>query len=274
MSKSEGDKLYALAARQGEIFKRVRNGGLSIDSALAGTQGILDGIYPIKTFEYQPPGWYVGPESQAKRVQQLLDRTGCVVTIPEPPAKFKQRTSTEVLMLVAYLSCDNLHAMAGVERTNKVWWDFIVPPKGHTKDRWEELKTDPGHLRLITDETNPDEIKKHHSGVRWVAFDPNANQGKSPRSCWNDPEVAPKLASAEVLMAVALFPKWALSWNGASSLHPNMSGYQFFDGRDWNMTLCITPLVTPWVESTRLKLNVNLANSSQDSWSNPTVREL
>lgn len=270
MSKGEIDKLCALAARQGEIFKRVRNGGLSIDNALAGTQGILDGIYPINTHGYRPPSWYVGPESQAKRVQQLLDRTGCVVSIPEPPAKFAPRTSTEVLMLAAYLSCDNLHLEAGVERTNKVWWDFIVPPKGHIKIRWEEFKTDPEHLQLVPDETDPDMVKKHRSGIRWVAFDPNANQDKSPRSCWNDPEVAPTLASAEVLMAAALFPRWALSWNGSSSPYPNMSGYQYFDGRKWAMVPCIGE----WVKPILLKQYVTFANKRKEEWSNPTVREL
>jgi hypothetical protein len=269
VAKGEVDKLCALAARQGEIFKRVRNGGLSIDVALAGTQGILDGIYPTKA-EYQPPSWYVGPESQAKRVQQLLDRTGCVVPIPAPPARFEPCTSTEVLMLAVYLSYDNLHLEAGVERTHKVWWDFIVPPKGHTKARWEEFKTDPDHLRLVPDRTNPEGIKKHHHGVRWIAFDPNANQGKSPRSCWNDPQIATALASAEVLMALALFPRWALSWNGASSPYPNMSGYQYYDGKGWNMTPCIVAQEGKVL----LKLTAMPANSPNATAANPTVREL
>lgn len=267
---------YDLPKGKGIEFDRIlADAGLSAEDAVRVLRDHSLGKVMVNALHavpivYQPPGWYVGPKSQAKRVQQLLDRVGCVAPIPEPPADFTPHTSTEVLMLVAYLSCDGLHTEAGVERTNREWWDFIDPPKGHTKLRWEEFRSDPVYLRLVPDETKPDEVKKHHFGVRWVAFDPNANQGKSPRSCWNDPSIAPTLASAEVLMAVALFPRWALSWNGASSPYPNMSGYQFFDGGDWNMTLRITP----WVEPTLLKLNVNLANSSQNSWSNPTFREL
>ncbi|MEI6229044.1 MAG: hypothetical protein WCP11_03430 [Candidatus Saccharibacteria bacterium] len=39
--------LYSLIARQNEVIKRVKNGGLSIEAALSGTQGILDGNYPL-----------------------------------------------------------------------------------------------------------------------------------------------------------------------------------------------------------------------------------
>ena len=39
--------LYSLIARQNEVIKRVKNGGLSIEAALGGTQGILDGTYPL-----------------------------------------------------------------------------------------------------------------------------------------------------------------------------------------------------------------------------------
>lgn len=263
---AKNSQLYQLANQQGEIFKRVRNGGLSIENALAGTQGILDGIYPTKKMsEYQQPAWYVGPESQSKRVQQLLDQVGCVVSIPEAPANFTPKTSTEVLMLAVYLSCDNLHVVAGVERTNKVWWDFIIPPKGYTKYRWEGFKSDPENLRLAT---NRPVVRRHRHGMRWVAFDPSANRGVSPRSCWNNSEVVTTLASAEILMAAALFPRWALSWNGESSPYPNMTGYQVFDGKGWNMTLRII------TEPKLLKMTVGLANSSQESWSNPTVREL
>lgn len=48
MTTINSDQIFSLIARQAEVMKRVKNGGLPIGAALIGTQGILDGIYPTK----------------------------------------------------------------------------------------------------------------------------------------------------------------------------------------------------------------------------------
>jgi hypothetical protein len=253
VGKSENEKLYALAARQAEIFKRVRNGGLSIDNALAGTQGVLEGHYPLNLQRYQYiPDWYVEPEQQIKKVQAFLDLNDVALLIPPAPY-FRQRTPFEVLMLAAYLP--GKMCVDGVQRTKDAWSNFIVPPKGHTKHVWDELKSDPQHLRLANG-------IKHVPGIRWIVLDPNTNEGTSPKSCWNDPKIAPRLAGAEILMAAAIFDEW----------HPNcnLAGYQFYDEEEWDMTPCLTTVDVPG----QLTENAYPANMAEKGRSNPEVREL
>jgi hypothetical protein len=250
---AKNSQLYQLASKHGEIFKRLHNGSLLIENALEGTQGVIDGIYPLDAKRYQfYPDWYLEPEQQVQKVQAFLDLHDVTLLIPKTPY-FRQRTPTEVLMLAAYLS--GRMCVGGVQRTFDAWLDFIMSSGDHNKQVWEELKTNSQHLRLV------DGVERK-SGLRWIGFDPCANLDVSAKSCWNNQSKVPVLASAEVLMAKAIFDKW--------DPNCNLSGYQFFSGRDWDMAPCITTRDVPG----QLRVCAYSANVQQPGRSNPDVREL
>jgi len=266
MANYNTEQLLSLNARQAEVFKRIKSGGLSIEAALAGTQGILDGLYPTQPV-YQSPDWYdASPERQIEKTSAFLELHGGQEgfrpsDIPAVPTNFIPRTKTEVLLLAVYLP--DKGRVKGFRRTFDAWWDFIVPPAGLTKWRWEELKSDSKHLRLAPG-------VEYKPGIRWVAFDPNAYQGKSPKDALaqsaND---GTTLAHAEVLMVAAQFPSWASSWNGGNSPYPNMSALQFYWDTDWSRV----PYLGRGGGSRQLKLSADWADFADSRWSSPVVRE-
>lgn len=260
---AKDNQLYQLAAEQGEVFKRVRNGSLSIEKALVGIQGVIEGVYPSQ----YPPLWFYEPEQQVERVTAFLDHYDVVVSIPRAPY-FKPRTSTEVIMVAIRLSSDDIHHEDSIWRNHRAWWEFIRPQNNYEKSVWERYTNDADHIRMV------DSIK-YHAGIRWIGFDPEANKGRTAKSCWNDPRVASTLASDEVLMAAAIFDKWVPDCN--------MSGYQFCDENNRNMfdrQLCdennwdMVPCITAWDVPGQLKLCAYPANFAKKARSNPTVREL
>jgi len=210
------------------------------------------------------PSWYSSVDAQIERVSAFLELHGGQEgfrssDIPAVP-NFTPRTKTEVLLLTVMLP--DKGSVKGVHRTFDAWWDFIVPPAGLTKWRWEELKSDSKHLRLARDE--------HKPGIRWVAFDPYAHQGKSPKQALEHVIVhGTTLANAEVLMAMAFFPEWVASWDGGKSPYPNMSGYQFYLVADWSDV----PSLNRWVGYRQLELSANWAGNAHGLWSSPVVRE-
>jgi len=213
---------------------------------------------------YPLPAWYVQPSQQIERVKEFLANYGgsngfTPADIPSVPTNFVPRTPTDVLMLAVYLPNSRTK---GITRTFESWWDFVKTPTGYSKWRWDQLKSDSKHLRLL-------EGIEHRPGIRWVAFDPNANHGKSPQSCWDNPDVAPTLAGPEVLMALAHFPMWAASWNGNKSPYSNMAGYQF----KWETAWCDCPYVNRRDDDRQLKLNARSAVNANDRWASPSVRE-
>jgi hypothetical protein len=267
MASYNTEQLLSLNARQAEVFKRIKSGGLSIEAALAGTQGILDGLYPTQPV-YQSPDWYdASPERQIEKASVFLDLYGggqegfLPSDIPAAPS-FTSRTKTEVLLLTVMLP--DKGRVKGLQRTFDAWWDFIVPPVGLTKWRWEELKSDSKHLRLASG-------IKYVPGIRWVAFDPNAYQGKSPKDALaqsvND---GTTLAHAEVLMAAAQFPGWVSSWNGGKSPYPNMSALQFYWDADWSSVVLYLYRLDG---SRQLKLDASWADGAGSHWLSPVVRE-
>lgn len=214
---------------------------------------------------YPLPSWYVQPQQQIERVAYFVERynggLSSLMTMPIPPlpTDFIPCTPTEVLMLAVYLP--DKGRTKGLQRTFDAWWDFATPPIGITKCRWDQMKSDSKHLHLL-------EGIEHRPGIRWVAFDPNANKGKSPQSCWDNPYVAPTLAGPEVLMALALFPNWAASWNGNKSPFSNMAGYQFKRNSAWVHCPCINRLV----DDRQLWLDASSAVLAGDYWACPSVR--
>ncbi len=246
------------------IEDRFLNGTLDPVAVRRALQDIIeDKSTPLIT----TPSWYSSVDAQIERVSAFLELHGGgqegfrVSDIPAVP-NFIPRTKTEVLLLAVYLP--DKGRVKGFRRTFDAWWDFIVPPAGLTKWRWEALKSDSKHLRLAPG-------VEYKPGIRWVAFDPNAYQGKSPRDALtqsaND---GTTLAHAEVLMAAAQFSGWVSSWNGGKSPYPNMSALQFYWDADWSDV----PYVCRWVDSGR-KFNLlsDDAGYALGGWSSPVVRE-
>ena len=216
-------RLTALGQQQAEVFRQARGSELFAEDAITGTKGILDHTYPNNLRRHQfIPDWWLEPEQQIEKVQAFLDRNGMFRTIPPAPY-FRQLTLFEVLMLAVYMPA--YMGVDGVQRTRDAWSSFIVPPKGCVKHVWDEFSSDSNHLRLLGG-------IKHRPDIRWIVIDLNANMDMSPKSCWNNPQIASRLASVEVLMAAAIFDKWQPNCN--------LAGYQFYDGKEWDMAPCLT----------------------------------
>ena len=258
------EQLLSLIARQAEVLKRVKSGGLSKKAALAGTQGILDGIYP--QFSLSPNYYDVSPAQLLEKVSAFLELHGGgqegfrPSDIPAVP-NFTPRNKTELLLLAVYLP--DKAGVQGFHRTFEAWWDFIVPPTHQTKWRWEGLRSDSKHLRLT-------EGIEYKSGIRWVYFDPNAYQDKSPKDALaQSASDGTTLAHAEVLMAIAQFSGWVSSWNGGKSPYPIMSGLQFYWNAVWSSVLHFRRLNA----SRQLGLAVGSAVGIYRGCSSPVVRK-
>lgn len=259
------DELILLLSKQQELVRRVSEGNLTIERALATTQDVLDEANAAAVLRRS--WWGVTPEMQIEQASAFLALHGRGQTgfwppeIPAVPA-FAPRTPTELLLLAVYLP--DKGRQTGLQRTFDAWWDFIVPPTGLIKWRWDDLKSDSRHLRLA------DGID-YKPGIRWVAFDPSKYQGKrSPKDALAQSAIdGTTLAHAEVLMAAAMFPEWVASWNGGDSPHPNLSGLQFYWKADWSDVPCLGR----WVGHHRLKLAAHWADDADSFWSSPVVRE-
>jgi len=242
------------------IEDRFLNGTLDPAAVRRTLQDIIE---DKSTLLVTTPSWYSSVDAQIEKVSAFLKLHGGQEgfrssDIPAVPS-FTPRTKTEVLLLTVMLP--DKGRVKGVRRTFDAWWDFIVPPVRLTKWRWKELKSDSKHLRLARDE--------HKPGIRWVAFDPNTHQGKSPKQALEHLIVhGTTLANAEVLMAAALFPEWVESWDGNKSPYPNMSGYQFYWDTDWSHV----PDVRRWVSGRKVVFSAYDADSADDGWSSPVVR--
>lgn len=251
---------------QNEITKRVASGGLDIDLTLSRTQDILDGIYPPMAV-FTPPSWYELPEVQIKTVSEFLKQNGNEVgftadDIPLPPTDFVPITPTEVLMLVVTLP--DKGKVKTTQRNFDSYWKFVVPPEGLSKWRWSKLKSSAKFLRYVAG------IKKA-PGIRWIGFDPEVYIGLSPDQAVGQAlKDGVVLGAHEVLAAVALFRRWAKSWDSKKWHFPNMSAYQFKYGSGWRYS----PFLRRWDDDLQLKLNALVSSHATGLWSSTVVREL
>ncbi len=245
-----------------ELEDRFLNESLDPRKCRSTLQDIIEGKFATTA----TPSWSVSPEEQIEKVSAFLGLHGGQdgfrpADIPSIPANFQSRTDTEVLLLTVMLP--DKGRVKGLQRTFDAWWDFTVPPNGLAKCRWEELKSDSKHLRLAPG-------VMYVPGIRWVAFDPNTYQGKSPEQALAQSKVdSTVLAHVEVLVAAALFSDWVASWNGSNSPYPNLSALQLH----WNTGWSGVPYLSRWDGSRQLKLFANWADSAFDHWSSPVVRE-
>lgn len=185
------------------------------------------------------PSWWRTPEQQLARARYLWPG----LQLPKPPERFTPRTKFEVLLLHVP---DNINSL----------WGRVVPPEGYTKDSSDEA--DKRILRLSP-------FKRESTEPVWLAFDPEFGRGMPPVSLWGHPS----LAASEVFSALIQFPEWPLAWlNGAAA--PNLSGYQLRYDNDWSGVLYFDL----WNGARRLRLDDDLADTQDDGWASPKVREM
>ena len=255
-----------LADRLHELYRVTANGTRDAGVVLEGLQGLIEGrsieAHPMSRIVW--PDWYGNPLMQINGVSDFLERYGDgqdgfrPTDIPPVPDDFIPRTETEVLLLAVYLPDGD--RVKGLRRTFDSWWNFIVPPAGLSNWRWEGLKSATKHLRLAKG-------VEYRPGIRWVAFDPNAYRGKSPKDALAQSATdGTTLAHAEVLMVAALFPEWVFSWNEKSPF-PNMSAPQLYYEGQWSGV--------PYLDrsGSKLRLDARDAGDASSDWSSPVVRE-
>ena len=242
------------------------------------------------------PPWYLSPDikpnAQIKKASDFLElhggkKKGYRPSDIPPCPYFTPRTEKEVLLLTVMLPSKG--CVKGFRRTFDSWWDFIVPPTGLTKWRWEELKSNSKRLRLAKG-------IEYKPGIRWVAFDPNTYQANSTKQALalslNDDNT---LAHAEVLMAAAMFPDWVNSWDGRESPYPLLSGLQFYRNPSWSLAWLVmafrrwlagsglqfyrnpswsmVPDLRRWLPGSQIRLDAVNADSGSSDYSSPVVRE-
>lgn len=182
--------------------------------------------------------WYLNPVEQ---IERAVEKLGIKRKDVPPVPHFKPISATEVLMLGYYSD-----GQQRVRDTFDKLWDLMDPPDGLVKTKWAGIQTNSKNMQLANGAI-------HVSGLRWIGFDPNANLNMTVKSCWEDRNIANKLAHCEVLMAALLFPEWVTSWNGTvEHPFPNMAGYVLKGmGREhWESF----PYFSHWNRSGELKL--------------------
>lgn len=233
-------QLVGITAQHNEIVKRVGNGSLDPTSVKRALQDIIEGRLPAGA-DWNPPSWWRTPEQQLERARQLWPNA----VLPEPPKEFTPRTKSEVLLLHAPDTFDNL-------------WNLVVAPEGYTKYRWESVKSDKRNLRLAPN-------KREYTQPVWLVFDPERGEGERPDTFWGQADCA----ASEVFSALIQFPEWSLAWFAGSSA-PNLTGYQLkYDDEIW----WGVPHLIRWDDDRQLKLGDEGANFRFNDWSSPSVRE-
>lgn len=253
------DDLFALCARQNEVLKRVRNGGLSSEEALNGTQAILDG--KVQTAITSSVQWQMVTDAQVIAAKNFYLKYGNSKPgfrpsdTPAPP--IVELATGELLLLYAPLD--------SLQRTVDAYWEEAKAPKGHTKDRCKELKSDPGLLRVIPG-------TEFSYRVQWVIFNPTANKGKSPRWSIENATKNQLPAHTHVLMALYYFRDWVNSWNGKDSPLPNMAGLQ--SRRNYKSDWTDTPHIHYWDNGYQLRLATASDTADLEYYCSPTYRKI
>jgi len=262
-----------LSDQLAEVYRVTSNGTRDYGDVRKALQNIIEGkfapgesprgvLLATSHQEYQP-AWYVSPRQQLERVHQLNDQRNWGFEdsdFPSAPTNVNLRDG-EVLLLCVYLPDQG--RKRGLYRTIDELWNCSQAPTGYTKWRWDELKAQPKLIRQASDCT-------YTPGIRWVVFNPNAYQGKSPEQAL---ELAKqdnvRLAGVEGLVANLLFPTWATSWDGKQSLYPWLGGLQFKYDSDWPSSLCLSR----WDGSRQVLFSARWSGRVDSDYGSPSFRE-
>ena len=271
------DQLFSLFARQAEVVKRVKNGGLLIEAALKGTQGILDGPNHSKKVRklFNPPSWWEDHYHQIANAKSFLAKNGgeagfTVNDIPQPPENFIPRTPTEVLLLLVPLTSKKRTILSSKEsdkRTFDCWCNFIRPPSLYTWRRYVPTSV-LNHLRIL------DGGSSNNQKMRWVGFDPEVYPGLSTEQALERAKIdGITLTSYESLNAASMFPEWVDSWDGKKWHYPNMAQYQVQGKIGWRYSLGLSIIGPDVYELTLTTVDVGIAGAH---WARafPAIREL
>jgi hypothetical protein len=267
------DDLRAIHARMAEIVEKVGNGSLEPEYAKKGLQLLLEGKPFGEKQKLVVPsglGFTMKPRDQINRLLEIAaDQSWSGVSrsdIPSVPKKFRPRTPTERLLLARY--APPTEVLKSEHVTFIQWRDAFGVPEGYTKDVWRDMVVDEAHMRLVGPAATP--------GIRWVGFDPHDNwapeEGRTLSSLWENPELAPRLAASESLMAQAYDPDWALKWDGTTDPHQDLAGWQYcYDGKE---QFDNAPYLYRWVDDRKVSMRVDDAGYSSRIYATATVRDL
>jgi hypothetical protein len=152
--------------------------------------------------------------------------------------------------------------VSGVQRTFEELWT-VAAQRQPNACRWDELKSDTEHLRLL------DGIE-HRPGIRRVTIDLGANW--DPQNGIRPMDVRGKdSVHAEVLAAAAHFPKWIQAMEDEGSPYVWMPGYQATIPGDegWPGVPCLY-----WDSTTRqVELGTTYESAPYYHWACPVRRE-
>lgn len=253
------EQLFHVQARQNEIWRRLKAGSISVEDVLAGTQGILDGIYPTASV----PEWVVSPEEQIKKVTAFLSIFGGEYSesIPIPTLPWG---IGRIPLLTVFLPDDG--KSTGLERTARAWWQYACASIPDSRRIQLNLQFDAGHLQMLPE-------YEYRPGIRWVAFEPNAYKGMSADAARASAKAdGHQLAGLEILMAVALFPAWYQRGRGDNQAIPGLSALSAL--RCYGITHGFSRV--PYLSRGTGSLTMGTVEHNAavtESWCSPVVRE-
>lgn len=155
------------------------------------------------------------------RELRLLLEAGYIKEIPEEKTcttcngtgKVTEETNPYILT-VTYTTFNTL------QETFEYYWNKIKEMQENTW-RWNEVKTDPDHLRLWNATFEPNTTKV-------VRINMKANQGKSTKEVRKEQTYLP---GVEILAAVAQHPEYAKKMDGEEYPYVNLGGLELNYGR-------------------------------------------
>lgn len=199
------------------------------------------------------------PERQLEIFHELNEKNKWFKAseIPKNIPNFQPKGHNEIPLLSVYLpEKGNLN---GVERTFEELYHNIQVPIGYKKERFRNLDLEKARLKLVT-------RIEHVPGVRWVILQLNDAYESSIRS----PKAIGRLAHAEVLMALIMYPEWFETWNGITVPFINVAGYKC---NCTNQGRSTSPHIQYWEEDQTLNFYALNHNANDFSWLAPTVMD-
>lgn len=250
------DEQYALLARRtGEVIRRVDEGTIPFESAMRRLQIIIEG----RGFENDLiHGLFATPAQQLQMVR-ALNVAGCwgftesdFTVLGEPPIYPTAYGPLTVVVLDVSLD-------TAPQATFDIAWQLLASqqPK-HV--RWEGLKSDPDHLRLLSG-------SKYARGLRWRIVDLGCNRGRIPGNMRSE-YVSP---AAAVLWMGCYSPRWVSAMNGRDIPYVWLSGYEActLDDLNWQHV----PFLHRYAHNQQVRLDTSHCGFRTDERAVPVFRE-
>jgi hypothetical protein len=157
----------------------------------------------------------------------------------------------------------------GFLRSFREFWRVLPGPADYSTWHAPQLVPNAGKLRQVAG-------YDYRPGIRWVELDPTAYQGLSTQDALAQSRVdGTRLADIEVLMAILLFPSWALTWSETivpsrdDVPAPYLAGLEFCYDDGWSSG----PYLCASSEDRVLKLRADWPGNADLRWASPTIKE-